>query len=365
MSHISDSGTGRMIRRRCSIQEDIANERSYEELQEITHHEDPFRPFQQTVETCALVIGLWICREVIWDRYEQEEKDCIASFLSSFAHANTVPQNWRLFNMLDLAFLHMNGYPTDEEIMMDHAAQILGYYAGDGWYRDGHCFDYYSCWAFQVYAPLWNLWYGYEHAPEIAQKFETYSNQLMKTYPDFFDEDGHVTMWGRSNIYRCAAASAFDANLYLKHPTVNPGLARRICSGSLLQFLGREDFYDDGVPTIGFYRQFAPLVQGYSCAESPFWLGKIFLCLHLPKDHPFWTAKEENGSWDSLQGTEFKTTTLDAPALSFSNHKANETTLIRSGKIVKNCGDRHGMWNYGKLVFSSKYPWEAAPSLVC
>lgn len=365
MSHISDSGTGRMIRRRCSIQEDIANERSYEELQEITHHEDPFRPFQQTVETCALVIGLWICREVIWDRYEQEEKDCIASFLSSFAHANTVPQNWRLFNMLDLAFLHMNGYPTDEEIMMDHAAQILGYYAGDGWYRDGHCFDYYSCWAFQVYAPLWNLWYGYEHAPEIAQKFETYSNQLMKTYPDFFDEDGHVTMWGRSNIYRCAAASAFDANLYLKHPTVNPGLARRICSGSLLQFLGREDFYDDGVPTIGFYRQFAPLVQGYSCAESPFWLGRIFLCLHLPKDHPFWTAKEENGSWDSLQGTEFKTTTLDAPALSFSNHKANGTTLIRSGKIVKKCGDRHGMWNYGKLVFSSKYPWEAAPSLVC
>lgn len=32
---------------------------NYEELQEMTGHVDPFRCFQQTVETCALVIGLW------------------------------------------------------------------------------------------------------------------------------------------------------------------------------------------------------------------------------------------------------------------------------------------------------------------
>lgn len=27
---------------------------------------------------------------------------------------------------------------------------------------------------------------------------------------------------------------------------------------------------------MGFYGQFSPLVQGYSCAESVFWLGKFF-----------------------------------------------------------------------------------------
>ena len=31
---------------------------------------------------------------------------------------NTVPQNWRLFNMLDMAFLDMEGYEIDEEIML-------------------------------------------------------------------------------------------------------------------------------------------------------------------------------------------------------------------------------------------------------
>ena len=48
------------------------------------------------------------------------------------------------------AFLDMEGYEIDEEIMLDHAQSILAYYAGDGWYRDGHSFDYYSCWAFNV-----------------------------------------------------------------------------------------------------------------------------------------------------------------------------------------------------------------------
>jgi hypothetical protein len=55
----------------------------------------------------------------------------------------------------------MEGYPIDHEIMLDHAQAILAYSVGDGWYRDGHSFDYYSCWAFNVYGPLWNLWYGY------------------------------------------------------------------------------------------------------------------------------------------------------------------------------------------------------------
>lgn len=323
---------------------------------------DPYRCFQQTVETCALVICLWMSKEEIWDTYTKEEQDLVAGFLSSWAHAATVPQNWRLFNMLDMAFLHMMGYPIDREIMMDHAQAILAYYAGDGWYRDGHSFDYYSCWAFNMYGPLWCLWYGYEQEPQVAAKFEEYSNKLMETYGDFFDRDGYTNMWGRSNIYRNASTSAFDGNFFLKNPSMDPGLARRIASGSLMQFLGREDFLYKGVPTLGFYGQFAPLVQGYSCAESPFWLGKAFLCLQLPAEHPFWTAKENNGSWDSLGEKDVKVTTLDGPALCFSNHGASGETILRTGKVLKCAGDIHGMWNYSKLCFNTKYPWEAAPS---
>lgn len=264
--------------------------------------------------------------------------------------------------MLDMAFLHKEGYEIDKNIMLEHAQAILAYYVGDGWYRDGQSFDYYSCWAFNVYAPIWNHWYGYENEPYIAAEFEKNANELMKTYPDFFDKDGFTNMWGRSNVYRNAATSAFAENMLLRNPSADPGLARRIASGSLLQFFTRDDFLDNGIPTIGFYRQFTPLVQGYSCTESVYWLGKAFLCLHLPKNHPFWTATENNGSWDKIKEKEVKETTLDGPALCFTNHNASGETILRSGKVLKNSGDEHGMWNYSKLAYNTKYPWEAAVS---
>lgn len=334
----------------------------YEDLQRLCENPDPFANYQQTVETCALVICLDICREQIWEKYSKEEKKIIADFLLSYAHKGTVPQNWRLFNMLDMAFLHKEGYEIDKKIMLEHAQAILGYYAGDGWYRDGHSFDYYSCWAFNVYTPVWNQWYGYENEPYIAKRFEENSNALMETYPDMFDRDAFVTMWGRSCVYRNAATSPLSENMLLKNPSANPGLARRIASGALLQFFSREDFLNSGIPSMGFYGQFTPLIQGYSCTESAYWLGKAFLCLGLPADHPFWTAEENNGSWEKLHKGEVKETVLNGPALCFTDHEANGQVLLRTGKVVKNTGDDHGMWNYSKLVYNSKYPWEAAPS---
>ncbi|MCR5409476.1 MAG: DUF2264 domain-containing protein [Lachnospiraceae bacterium] len=334
---------------------------SYEYLSKLTGSKDPTKVFQQTVETCALVIGLWLSEREIWDDYDEKEKNAIADFLGGFAGAPTVPQNWRFFNMLSLAFLNMHGYKIDQNIMIDHAQAILSYYTGDGWYRDGQCFDYYSCWAFNLYAPIWNIWYGYENLPYIAERFEEYSNKLMETYPSFFDLDGHTNMWGRSCIYRFAAPSPFIGNLLLRHHSIDPGTARRICSGSLLQFLSRDDFLsEDGVPMLGFYGQFGPLVQGYSCAESPYWLGKAFLCLYLPKDHPFWTDTEKSG-W--IFSSAVKETHLAGPGLVFSNHSANKETILRTAKVRKEKKDIHGMWNYGKLSYNSAFPWESTPMI--
>lgn len=347
---------------RCCTKGDELYIGNYEELQKLAGNENPHRAFQQTVETCALVICLDICLDEIWKRYSRAEKDIIANLLSSYAHASTVPQNWRLFNMLDLAFLHRDGYEIDKNVMLEHSQAILGYYAGDGWYRDGHCFDYYSCWAFNVYAPIWNHWYGYENLPYIAKKFEENSNKLMETYPDFFDRDGFTNMWGRSNVYRNAATSPLSENLTLKNSAADPGLARRITSGSLLQFFTRDDFLINGVPSMGFYGQFAPLIQGYSCAESAYWLGKAFLCLTLPENHPFWTAKENNGSWESLGKNEVKETVLNGPALCATNHGANGETILRTAKVIKSHSDVHGMWNYSKLCYNTKYPWESSPA---
>ena len=315
--------------------------------------------YQQTVETCAIVIGLVSTRKEIWDTYSQEEKDRIASFIRDYAEGTTATQNWRLFNMLDLAFLDMMGYDIDASIMREHAQAILAYYAGQGWYRDGHTFDYYSAWAFQVYAPIWCRWYGYEKEPYLASEFEKNSNELMKTYDRMFDAEGHVTMWGRSSIYRNAATAAFAANFNLRNPACNPGLARRISSGALLQFFGRDDILYEGSPVLGFYGPFTPMVQGYSCAESPLWLGKAFLCLELPEGHPFWTAREENGVWETLERGQTLETVLDGPGLAIADHHDNGAMELRTGKVTKRIGDDNGRWCYAKLSYDSHYPWES------
>jgi len=313
--------------------------------------------FQQSVESAALSVGLLITIDVLWQSYTKSEKDTVAAFLKSYAYANTGAQNWRFFNMLNLTFLYNAGYEIDENVMLEHARVLLDLYAGDGWYKDV-AYDYYSCWAFNLYAPIWNKYYGYEKLPEIAEKFEENSNKLMESYPLMFSREGHVNMWGRSSIYRCAATSAFVGNFFLKQPSANPGWARRILSGSLLQFLERDDFMHYGAPSLGFYGQFSPCVQSYSCTASPFWMGKIFLALYFPEDHPLWSSVENDGIWSEKDTPSVLETTLPAPGLSFTNHLLSGDTLLRSGKVMRSKDDEGGMLCYSKLCYSTSLPWE-------
>ncbi len=319
--------------------------------------------FQHTCECASLVIGLTFCKPVIWDTYSQEEKDRIAEYLSGFGHSHTGHHNWRLFNMLILGFLDREGYPIDRNMMRDHAQAIVSYYAGDGWYRDGHLFDYYCPWAFQVYGPLWNQWYGYEKEPWLAQKVEQYCREFVRTYPCFFDRNAHVTMWGRSGSYRCAASAPLASVYLLAHHGLQPGfggLARRIISGSILQFVSRQECFQDGIPHLGFYGPFEPMLQSYSCAASPFWLAAPLLCLTFPKDHPFWTETETNGIWEPEKeedNSAVHSVILDGPGMVLDNHRANGLTEFRTGKVLMK-QDNPNLAGYMRLAFNSHFPWE-------
>jgi hypothetical protein len=132
---------------------------------------------------------------------------------------------------------------------------------------------------------------------------------------------------------------------------LDPGFARRLCSGSLLQFTGREEFYFNDIPSLGFYRHAEYALQSYSCPASPFIMFLPFIALALPEDSPFWTAKENDGFWDEL-GMESKRTILTKPGLVLVNHGSTGTSEIISGKVYD---DDH---NYSKLAFNTHFPWE-------
>jgi hypothetical protein len=86
----------------------------------------------------------------------------------------------------------------------------------------------------------------------------------------------------------------------------------------MLQFLGREDFYHNDIPSLGFYghREFA--IQSYSCPASPFIMFLPF-SLALPEDSPFWTATGKRGLLGKPR-LGLQRTVLDKPGLVLVNH---------------------------------------------
>jgi hypothetical protein len=77
-----------------------------------------------------------------------------------------------------------------------------------------------------------------------------------------------------------------------------------------------------------------------------------FICLALPDDSPFWTAKENEGIWEKL-GDRSEKVVLEKPGLVLVNHGKTGTSEIISGKVYY---DDH---NYSKLAFNTHFPWEA------
>ncbi|MEM6885820.1 MAG: DUF2264 domain-containing protein, partial [Verrucomicrobiota bacterium] len=211
--------------------------------------------------------------------------------------------------------------------------------------------DMYNPWGFHFYGPIWCSWYGYEHEPEIAAIFEQRNREFVQNWPRFFARDAKQLMWGRSIIYRFAASTALGAHFLMKNPVLDPGFARRIAAGNMLQFMTREETYVNGLPCLGYYGPFEPLIQFYSCAASPFWIGKVFVALQLPEDSPFWAADENEDFWNEL-GDRSESVELAGPGLQITNHGKTGTTELRSGKVYL-----HDTY-YNQLQFNPHFPLE-------
>jgi hypothetical protein len=288
---------------------------------------------------------------VLWPHWTKKQQDEVARAISKWAHHRTTQNNWRLFNICALSFLKKHGYPIDDELLKSHLLWVASYHSGNGWYLE-QIYNYYTISLFVVYGTIWNRAFGDEHYPEVAAVLEKSYNELFATYANFFGRDGYINMWARSICYRLWISGGFPVSFMLKSkPPIDPGWARRLCSGSILQFTTREDFYVNDIPALGFYGHREYAIQNYSCPASPFIMFLPFIALALPENSPFWTATENDGMWDSL-GRNSKRTVLDKPGLVLVNHGSSGTSEIISGKVYD---DDH---NYSKLVFNTHFPWE-------
>ncbi len=311
----------------------------------------PDSTYQFTCEFGGMTKTLLLMPDVMWPYLTQRQRDEMAVAISKWAHHRTTQNNWRLFNICALSFLKKHGYPIDDDLLKSHLLWVASYHAGHGWYLE-QSYNYYTISLFLVYGTIWSRAFGREQYPEIAGVLEKSFEELLKTYTNFFGRNGFINMWARSICYRLWISGGFPASFMLRSKSpLDPGWARRLCSGSLLQFTAREDFYENDIPSLGFYghREFA--IQNYSCPASPFIMFLPFISLALPEDSPFWTERENDGMWVDL-GARSKRTVLEKPGIVLVNHGSSGASEIVSGKVYD---DDH---NYSKLVFSTHFPWE-------
>ncbi|MDO9153268.1 MAG: DUF2264 domain-containing protein [Paludibacter sp.] len=318
---------------------------------------------QNLVEFGALAMSLTAIPEVLWEPLRQSQKDSLAAVMLSYGDGPTVDSNWKFFNIFVLSFFKDQGYKVNEKLLLDYLDKSLTHYRGDGWYHDSPAFDYYSMWAFQMYGSLWSEYYGKKYYPDIAIQFMKNFNDLNDNYPYLFSRDGKMIMWGRSIAYRFASVTPFPLMGLEYNPNVNYGWLRRIASSTLMQFLEHPDFLSEGVPTLGFYGTFEPAVQMYSCRGSVYWSGKVFLGLLVPENNPFWTAVENEGSWekqmkhDSVYNKFSKGSAI--LITDYPNVGASEIRAWCYATVKDDWQKFRSSENYNRLSYNSAFPWQA------
>jgi hypothetical protein len=311
----------------------------------------PDSNYQFTCEFGGLFKTLLLMPETLWPYFTEKQKEEMVVTISKWAHHRTTQNNWRIFNIIALSFLKKYGYEIDEELLKSHLLWVVSYHSGNGWYLE-QTYNYYSISLFIVYTTIWNRTFGDEYYPEIAAVIEQSAQKLMESITSFFGRDGYINMWSRSICYRTWVSGAFPVSFMLKEKSLlDAGWARRLCSGSLLQFVSRKEFFYNDIPSLGFYGRKEYMIQNYSCAGSPFLMFLPFICLALPDDSPFWTARENEGMWETL-GNGSNKVILESPGLVLVNHGKTGTSEIIPGKVY------YDDPNYSKLVYNTHFPWE-------
>ncbi|MFI8912231.1 DUF2264 domain-containing protein [Streptomyces sp. NPDC053513] len=253
---------------------------------------------QAIVESASIALGLRLTRPWLWDRLDDHVRQRTADWLLPALGPSPVDNNWWLFGLTVAGFLQDAGVETDRAAAtIDRSlARVEDWYLGDGWYSDGdnRAFDHYNAWALHFYPAL------HAHLAGDRELLDRYGPRLrahLDAYVHLFDANGAPVPYGRSLIYRFAAAAAPWLGTLTGHTPLTPGATRRLASGTLRYFLdrgeGRGATDERGLLTLGWHGPYPPLVQEYSGPGSPYWASKGFLGLLLPADHPAWTDPEE------------------------------------------------------------------------
>lgn len=257
----------------------------------------PFTFDQKLVEMAALVTGISLCPERLWEPLTQEQKDNVYNYLNHSNSCELHPNNWRYFRILVNMCFRVLGLPYDAKRLEDDRALIESCYMGEGWYYDGRDsqIDYYIPFAMHFYSLIYAKFMEKEE-PEHCAKLKERAVEFADDFVYWFAKDGNEIPYGRSLTYRFAHCCYFGAMglAGIEGKNVDFGIMRRLTLRNIENWLNRPIFDNAGVMSVGYGYPNQFMTERYNAAGSPYWAFKAFIMLALPNDHAFWTTPEKD-----------------------------------------------------------------------
>ncbi|MBU1101877.1 MAG: DUF2264 domain-containing protein [Bacteroidetes bacterium] len=309
---------------------------------------------QHLVEMAALSWGIYLSKELIWDKFTPEEKQQVGNYLFQCTTVKYHQNNWLLFNVITNSVLKKLGMPYEQNQIDINLKACDDMYIGGGWYRDGKLnrIDYYNSWGFLYYYLLWVMIDG-DSKPDIASLHKDRTRKFANDFKYFVSGDGSTPCFGRSMIYRFGYLAPIVLGKHLGCLDLSDGEVKTITNSVMNFFFSNEILTDAGHLSLGYLKPCAEMLEHYSCGGSPYWATKAFNILLINSSDSFWKAKEEELP---IHKESFSKPIKDAGLLLLGDKKTGHVQLINQ-KSYHDSPEYND--KYTKFAYSSIFSYES------
>lgn len=312
---------------------------------------------QKFVEMAAIACSLIFTAEKTWEPLCEEGKQNLSQWLYGI-NEHIIPDcNWQFFMILVNVALKKRKCPYSKERLASGLEKIDRYYMGEGWYQDGGSCqkDYYISFALHYYGLIYAVVMEDEDPVRCAE-FKERARTFARDFLYWFDENGAALPYGRSLSYRFGEAAFWSAYVFAGLDDIPAGVVKGILSRHLDWWMKQTIFDRDGVLTIGYGYPNLIMAERYNAPGSPYWGMKTLLCLGLPDDHPFWSAKIEK-----LPQLETIKSLKQADMLM---HRHGKDVIAYPAGVCEKYGHGHVPEKYSKFAYSTRFGFSVARSQI-